>query len=81
MRVSGWSICHAFDIDKLWIKIDPRVPFDRIERDLHLHKALVVLYPFKHTKTKERLHVEDTAFSIVKNDMKSVIFLRNNFCY
>ena len=76
---SGGDRCLAFGVNELWIKIDPAIPFNRIECNPDLPKVLIVLDSPKYTEIKNRLHVQDALLAVFKNNKESIIIPRNNF--
>jgi hypothetical protein len=75
----GGHICLAFGVNELWIKIDPSIPFNRIERNPDSPESLIVLDSLKYAEIKNRLHVYDAILTVFKNNEKGVIIPRNNF--
>jgi hypothetical protein len=75
----GWYMCLAFGVNELWVKIDPAIPFNRIERNPDPPESLIVFDSPKYAEIKNRLHIKDAILAVIKNNEKGVIIPRNHF--
>jgi hypothetical protein len=71
----------AFGVNEFRIKIDPAIPFNRIEGNPNLPEILIVLDSPEYAEIKNRFQIQDALFAVFKNDEKGIIILRNNFFY
>jgi hypothetical protein len=77
--VLGGDMCLAFGVNELRIKIDPAIPFNRIEGNPDPLEIFIVFNSSKYAEIKNRFHVQDPILAVFKYDEKGVIISRNNF--
>jgi hypothetical protein len=61
-------VTSALRVNKLWIEVYARVPFNRVEGYLGSSEGIVIFQPLKDTEIQKSPHVQGAALSIVEND-------------
>jgi len=75
----GGSCDFTFCVNKLRIKINTSIPFNRVERDTDPPKRFAVFETPKYAKVQKLFHVQIAALAIVKNNGKYIILTGDYF--
>jgi hypothetical protein len=78
-KIGFVPIFFAFGVNILRIKINPAIPFNRIEGDANPLEPVQIFDSLENAEIKEGLHVKDPLLPVFKDQKEGIVIPGNHF--